>query len=193
MGTFYPLRFPLPKWLYLVSKWFKKLIRENFQDLAKLRTLYYWQARLMVGSPPTTVSAGATGNIHVSWKHMYERGLTRGSACVNVWISECACEKYVCIYVSACMFWQVLTCACMYLCDCEGVHSWMYVCESMHACVCIHVYVCTYVLRKVVFGDMEQVKEFNAGHSRYVKGAICPLFLHRLCRAPAPHSPSQTS
>lgn len=65
----------------------------------------------------------------------------------------------------------------------------MYVCESMHACVCIHVYVCTYVLRKVVFEDMEQVKEFNAGHSRYVKGAICPLFLHRLCRAPAPHSP----
>lgn len=50
----------------------------------------------------------------------------------------------------------------------------------MHACVCIHVYVCTYVLRKVVFGDMEQVKEFNAGHSRYVKGDICSLFLQAL-------------
>lgn len=62
--------------------------------------------------------------------------------------------------------------------------------------VCTHVYaymcVCTCVLRKGVSGDLEKVREFNIGHSRYVKGTICHLFLHRPCKTPVPPSPSQS-
>lgn len=107
----------------------------------------------MAGSLPTTVSAGATGNIHVSWKYKYERGLVKGSACMNMCISKCACGKYVCIYAFLHAY-SGMHYECMYvnLCAYElGVYLCIRVIVKvcLHACVCVKVCVSAYTYMSV--------------------------------------------